>query len=237
MDSKRVCAGCNERVSLSAPKTLCIKCAGVRFPAQIVGIDYNLPLVSDDGVFVRLVEIDGWQRVMLELGEDTSHQALRNAIPLALQWRERLFEAQGPWMDGGDTPFLEQLSRWNAAGASYGRLAEKINERAAALVREAVEYQAAYEAVQSTITSMVDLVAWWKTARVEPFALDHARDLLRAVKVDEHDIQESLQEGMRRIKDGRPPFAKGAPVDRDKMIAVLRTWRSSRDHTWIESET
>jgi len=39
---------------------------------------------------------------MIQVDEDTTSDDLRKAIPMALMWRDRLLEWQGPWMDGGD---------------------------------------------------------------------------------------------------------------------------------------
>lgn len=93
------------------------------------GENYELPIFSESGVRIRIIELDGHLRIMIEVGEKSTNRQIRDAIPLALEWRDRLLEWQGPWIKGGSNEFLERLLREHDRGISYAALARKINQR------------------------------------------------------------------------------------------------------------
>jgi hypothetical protein len=68
--------------------------------SRFEGANFGLPLASENGVLFRIIEIDNWLRVMIEVDEDTTSKDVRRAIPLALEWRDRLLQWQGPWLQG-----------------------------------------------------------------------------------------------------------------------------------------
>ena len=57
-------------------------------------------------------------------------------------------------------------------------------------------------------------------------SLTSAENLLTALGVNDIDLSVALE----LIADGNPPFEKGYPVSRWKMIEVLRTWRKGEAH-------
>ena len=201
---------------------------------QLSQENYAVPIATEAGVLIRLVELDGWIRVMVEVGEDATSRDLRGAIPLALQWRDRLLRWQGPWMGGGDTPFLEQLSERQVRGESYRGLADRINERVGELVREFARYIDEYNAAKPRFRTMMDFYLWQPTSN--QFALDHARSMLRALRVGDRDVELLLSQALHNVRAGLPPFEPGYPVSRDKLIATLRTWRTRPQHTIRVSE-
>jgi len=192
------------------------------------GGNLDIPDVSDSGVFLQFVEIDNWIRVMIQVDEDTTSDDLRKAIPMALMWRDRLLEWQGPWMDGGDNPFLEKLSERQKSGESYKDLANRINQQATMWVHGHVVYNKELEAVKHSFKTMFDFYMW--KSESNPFSLDHARHLLRAVRLKDDEIDELLRTAVDNVQSGKPAFEAEYPVSRDKLISALRLWRGGRKH-------
>jgi hypothetical protein len=184
---------------------------------------FNISTVSDSGVLIRFVEIDGWVRVMMEVGEDTGSDALREAIPLALCWRDRLLEWQGPWMRGGDNPFLEELCLRQESGERYGSIAGRINRQVEALLQEFLHRLEEFEAAKPNFKTMFDFYMWQPKAN--QFSLEHARVLLRAVRIKDDEIEDLLQSGLDNLRAGKPVFDRGYPLSRERLIRTLRTWR------------
>jgi hypothetical protein len=205
---------------------------------QLSEDNYEIPVASTSGVLIRLVELDKWIRVMIEVAEDVTSQELRDAIPLALEWRQRLLMWQGPWMGGGDNPFLEQLDQRQQAGESYRDLSEEINRRAAQLVQEFATYINEYNSVRHEFKTMGDFYMWQPKAN--PFALEHARGMLRALQLKDKDIEALLRNALKAVGSELPPFEADYPVSREKLIATVRSWRQGLKHkiqTGIDLET
>jgi hypothetical protein len=165
---------------------------------------------------------------MIEVGEDTTHDDLREAIPLALSWRDRLLEWQGPWMKGGDNPFLEELSLRQADGEKYASLAERINHEVEELLREFLQYLDELAEAKANFKTMFDFYMW--RSKANQFALEHARDLLRAVRLKDDEIEELLQSGLDNLRAKKPAFEREYPVSRERLIRTLRTWREGLKH-------
>lgn len=192
------------------------------------GMNFHVPAVSDSGVLMRFVEIDDWLRVMIEIGEDTTSDDLRGAISLALLWRDKLLEWQGPWMRGGDNPFLEELSDRQKSGQSYNDLANRINQRAAAYLQEFASYLKEFEAVKHSFKTMFDFYMW--QPKHNRFSYEHACGLLRALRLKDTEIEDLLRIGLENVQAGNPAFEPGYPVSREKLISTLRNWRRGVKH-------
>ncbi|MEX2030708.1 MAG: hypothetical protein WD906_07045 [Anaerolineales bacterium] len=195
---------------------------------QLSQENYEVPFATKSGVLIRFVEMDRWIRVMIEVGEDTTSQQLREAAPLALEWRQRLLKWQGPWMGGGDNPFLEQLDGRQQNGESYRALSESINHRVATLIQEFAAYIREYDSVKHEFKTMSDFYLWRPASN--PFSFEHARDILRALRLKDKDIEPQLRKALENAKSGLPPFEAQYPVSREKMIATLRRWRQNPKH-------
>src|SRR5437016_3608313 len=198
------------------------------------GRNFDIPDVSDSGVLLQFIEIGNWIKVMIQVDEDTTSDDLRKAIPMALSWRDRLLEWQGPWMLGGDNPFLEQLSLRQKAGETYRNLANHINQEAASWVHSHVAYTKELEAVQHSFKTMFDFYMW--ESKANPFSLDHARHLLRAVRLKDDKIDGLLTTAVDNVQAGKPAFEAEYPVSRDALISALRLWRSGRKHKVLASK-
>lgn len=192
------------------------------------------PIISDSSVFIRLVEIDDWVRVLIEVDEDTTSDDLRKAVPLALLWRDKLLELQGIWMKGGNNPFLEVLSLEQNAGESYTNIANRINKRIESLLIEHENYLNDLEANKIKFKTMFDLYLW--KSHFNQFSLSHARDLLKALKLKNSEIDEILKFGLENIRMGKPAFEKEYPVSRDKIISTMKTWRKGKKHKIIQEK-
>lgn len=195
---------------------------------QLSDDNYEVPFATKSGVLMRFIELDRWIRVMIEVSEDTTSQQLREAIPLALEWRQRLLMWQGPWMGGGDNPFLEQLNYRQKNGESYRTLSEGINQRVSTLIQEFVGYSHEYNSVKHEFKTMSDFYSW--RPKSNPFSLEHARDMLRALKLKDKDIEPQLRKALENAESGLPLFEVEYPVSREKLIATLRGWRQGLKH-------
>jgi hypothetical protein len=196
--------------------------------SRFEGTHFGTSSVTASGVQIHFVEIDGWLRVVIELSEDSTSNELRDAIPLALSWRDRLLDWQGPWIKGGDNPFLEELSMRQEDGEAYAELAERINFTITEHLSEFNDYLNELELVRSHFTTELDFYHW--ESKANQFAFDHARGLLKAVRLKADDIESLLRSGLENIQVGRPAFEKGYPISRDKLIGTLKSWRQSRKH-------
>jgi hypothetical protein len=198
------------------------------------GTYWNLPFVSDSGVMVRFIEIDKWLHLMVEIDEDTTSEELRKAIPMALSWRDRLLNWQGPWLRGGDNPFLEELLACQESGETYSNLAERINKRISAYLSEYNQYLLEYEKMRPSFKTMGDFYSW--KPKSNGFSLDHARGVLSALGYKKAIIEDLLLAGLENIRAGRPAFEKNYPVSREKIIGVIRRWRIGKKHKIIKRD-
>lgn len=183
---------------------------------------------TESGVLIRFVEIDDWIHVMIDVGEDTTSNDLKEAIPLAINWRNRLLEWQGPWLRGGRNRYLEILSQRHENGQSYRILAKEINQKIVECLEEFNEYVKELEAAHSEFNKISDFYLWQPKAN--QFSLDHARYMLQALRLKEEEIEELLQIGFERIKVGEIAFEEGYPIDGEKLRNTLRSWREGRKH-------
>lgn len=157
-------------------------------------------------VQIQFIEFSGLIHVMLEVGVLTTHDELRDAIPLVLAWRDRLLKHQGPWMAEG---MITTQMFWNSLherGMSHRKIAEAVNDTVANYLMQHVELNKEYKTNQY---------------------LNMAKDILVGLEKDEN-IQSILDIGLENIRQGKPPFEKDYPVSRDKIIGVLRNWDKSK---------
>ena len=89
-------------------------------------------------IVVRFVEIDGLVKVVIEIGNKTTHKDFRDAIPNILKWRDEVQERQSDKIaaiffhkmihPSNKEELLEFLSYSQEHGRSYAKLAEQFNE-------------------------------------------------------------------------------------------------------------
>jgi hypothetical protein len=201
---------------------------------QFQGAHFGKPIFSDTGVQIHFVEMDNWLRVLIEVGEDTTSDNLREVIPLALSWRDRLLEWQGPWFHGGDNLYLEEISMRQEAGESYSQLAEAINNTITANLVDFHKLLQEFEQMRHQPTTAMEFHLW--NLKHNRFSYEHARGLLEGLRFDSGEIETLLQAGIESLQAGEPAFEKGYPVSREKLISVLRVWRQGRKHNLIKEK-
>lgn len=190
----------------------------------------SFPLtVSDSGVFIRLIEIDNWVRVFIEVDENTTSDDIRTAIPIALLWRDKLLELQGIWAQGG---FLEELSFKHKFGKSYSYLVNQINKHIESLLQEYENYLKDFEVNKHKFETMFDFYMW--QSKFNQFSFMHAKGMLKTLKLKDSEIDELLKIGLENTESGKPAFEKDYPVCREKLISTLKTWRNGKKHQIIE---
>jgi hypothetical protein len=187
------------------------------------GFEDSSPFGTSSDITVRFVELDGLVRLMLEIGVGATHKELRKAIPSVLKWRDQLQEKQydkiaDQLLHSMRNPFnkeetLEMYSYFQENGTSYAKLAERINSIAVRYLREILSYR------QKRRLSADDVME-------EKLLWTHVGKLLDTVGIKDVDLKDALAQ----LAHGEPPFQKGKPVSRYKMIEVLRYWRKSRLH-------
>lgn len=196
------------------------------------GENHSLPTVSESGVLIRIIELDDWLHVMIDVGEDSTSRSLRETIPLAIEWRDRLLKWQGPWMRGGATPFLEELARLSPAKISYKKLAKRINEKVSALLVEYWHYLKELENARPHFKTMLDFYLWHSS--FNQFAAEHAKDMLVMLGIKAEEADELIRLGIENIESGIKPFEDDYPISRDKLIRTLRTWSDSRKRIIVQ---
>lgn len=193
------------------------------------------------GVFLWTIEDGGRLKIMIEVGEDATNDALRQAIPYALERRDKLLEFQGPWTHGGPNAQLELFHHMHTRGTSYKQLAIHANQIVTRLLHEYVEELARLDAFIKQY--WYPGVTWGDLLRIAheqtpsitplfpfgPVSRDHAKWLLTYLRVSDEDAEKVVNEGLNRIEQGLPPFHDAEyPITREKIISALKYWRSKR---------
>lgn len=204
---------------------------GIGFAAQNDDL-----FLSKNGVLIYLLKQDGRLHVMIEVGEDSTARNIQSAIPLACEWRDRVMEYQGAWQGGGDNQFLEMLHYMNKGGVSYAELAKRINAKFESHLREAIAFDAELRKVLPRLKTQGDYLFWSTSSeqKYNPFSLDHAKGLLKAIRIRDDEIEIAIKDGEENIRAGKEPFKVGYPVSQRKVIETLRTWREGLKHKSIE---
>ena len=102
------CPTCRRPMRLfkyKAEQPSCVFCDVPGEPARDVWLDVGLPVANRSGVRIDVIELGGWKYVVQRLDDDTTADQLREAIPLAMQWRDLLLDAQGPSPRAEETMF------------------------------------------------------------------------------------------------------------------------------------
>lgn len=179
--------------------------SGLSKKALDFGIGYclNLPRAIEEakGVMIRVIEIDNRVHVMLDVGEEATFDGIVKGATLALQWRDKLLEWQGPNYNGGPDYLLLTLDNKNDMGVTYKDLANEINQEIVYLLKEKTEY-----------------------------FLFHAQYLLKCLRFKDKEITSFLSEGLEDIDNGYLPYSNKPeyPVTARKVESVLRSWRDNK---------
>lgn len=186
-----------------------------------------------DGIRIDVLEDDGRLRVVIDVGEDATTEALRAAIPLALDWRDRLLQWQGPWVYGGRTPAMEHLLD-RKAGQTYAELASELNARVAGYLRQHIDDLQAFEAERATFKTWGDFDAWQLRTGRYFGGQTRAHDVLQLAGLKKPAIEAAIGAGLERIRNGREPFEPGEPVTAARIEAALKAWRIGKKHRILQ---
>ncbi len=208
---------------------------------QFIARNSELPLATEDGIFIQIIEIDGWLHVMLDIGQYVSNPstAIRKATGLALDWNNRLLAFQGAWHLGGDNELMERLLSMHKHGKSYKELAIFVNEKIEKHLREYLAYRVEidkkYPQYKEEFRKDFYFYAFSTEFKNSCFGLNHSRDLLKAIGLKDKEIEQELRDGLGRIKDNERPFPPDKPVSKAKMIYTLDNWREGKKHEAIQA--
>lgn len=179
-------------------------------------------------ITVRFVETDGLVRVMLEIGDKTTHKDIRDAIPNILKWRDEVQEKQSDknayrllhkiQKPSNKDELLELFSQLQEHGVSYTKLAERFNAKVIKLLEVILRDR------QKSGMSTEELIAHLSL-------YTYLNNLIDAMNIRDIDLGDAIE----KMATGKPPFEKGDPISRFKMIEVLRTWRKSKLHIAIQN--
>ncbi len=148
------------------------------------------------GIYIRLIEIDGFSSIMLELGTDTGWDELKEIIPDALKWNKFLNETQIHYQNF----FLEMITEAHEKGTSYREIAKYINENVAKGLIDSRQNKYALVSVYSTLQQM-------------RFSVEEIKNI-----IDEGTRNlENRQHPFDNIE---------YPVNRKKVISILEWWRN-----------
>lgn len=188
-------------------------------------------LEGETGIYFRLVEINGRVKLVLEIGDNTTNQGIRDIAPLALEYRDLIEDCQLAEIaldlvkriqhPNSKNELLTHLALRQQNGESYAKLAKFINDNFSKCLYIFSKYQ------QTRARTIDDLI--------EENQHRNLFVLLSGTFYSE-DLFTILKEGVENINSGNPPFEEGYPVSREKMIEVLRTWRKSKYYLAIQEK-
>jgi hypothetical protein len=147
----------------------------------------------EDGLLVRKR-----LAIQIRVGEFSTHNQVRAAIPTALQRREELAGHQSPWLRTPNETlgFLARLEKVH--GFTHAQAAERLNE-----------------------ISAIELM------RCDRLGLDprDRLDFLRDLGIGEEELTVLIDAGLAALKRGDKPFEAGYPVDLERVKGALKKWR------------
>ena len=189
--------------------------------------------------------------VKIVITDETTHEMVKHIIPLALRWRDAVIELQGPIFNfRPHERFLDHCDRLQMGGRSYSDLADSFNqsleESIGAWVRyvknTVLEFDGATYGSVRELALEVDRRHLGEVRRSTGKAyerdmrliFDWIDDCLRPLAsfFKEEECSVILVDAVERVDAGKGAFLPHCPIDRQKMISVLRTWRRSPKGRW-----
>lgn len=202
----------------------------------------RLSSISKSGVLVYVHELEtGHLRVAIDVREDVNSDQLREAIPLALNWRDKLIRVQGRTGLGTDNGLLWSLDndlrhdRFNEiwikgerkkAGLTYKCIAEAINQVVTEWLYEYLGEPMLANGKVSPYKANLDHHLDGIEMRV-PDPIERARKVLKTMRLKDLEIEQEINSGIEAIKLGRYPFDVDTPISGRKLISVMKWWRGN----------
>lgn len=201
----------------------------------------NIPLCESE-VLIRIIEIDNWLRVVIEVGENATHENLRKANTLALEWRDRLLDYQGPWFGGGTNYFKESLFRKHERGKSYSEIAKMLNDRILEYIINDLENKRRIEKIQQELgekATFIDFLKYQKDNNCMDlffFSFEHAKDILREFSMKEMKIEGFITEIISCLQNGETPALDEFLISKRMVVDLIINWKKGKKHISIEDK-
>lgn len=197
----------------------------------------------DSDVVINVAEYNERLKIVIEIGDDSTHDQIRRVIPLAVQYRDMLIGWQGP-SSSKELRLLHGLDEFHQRGVSYKRLADTVNRTLSSRLVEYVEFLDECERRQKEwkeirgdydLDSIDSEALWWVLKeyivwdeRSPPRCIRDFEEILsRAFRMKQDEIRLFKQTGMERIRRGIEPFDREYPIYGETMRNALRRWRNS----------
>lgn len=181
-------------------------------------------IYSDTNVPIRVLEMpDGELKIMIEVNDRHTSDEIKQAIPIAAQWRKRLSEIQGS--DALDHDVRLQRERWiwehESRRKSYAALAGEANKAIEDWIIFRVRLQEQEESLD---------YASRESALMKHFdMMNYAFTCSSAAGLNNAEWDEVTTIGLENARAGHPPFDKGYyPISSDKVRETLRYFKKTR---------
>jgi len=166
---------------------------------------------------------------VIEVGEEATAADLRAVLPVALAYRDRLTEIQGPWLFGGPNALFEELLVRRQYGEGPATLAREVNAtlaehlRACLLPFEGGEGYASVNPAMARVAVKITGNREWLELP-NPFEWEHAMFLATCFLPGEEAVVE-LQAALDNVRQGKAAFPPDCPVTPERLRQSLKTWR------------
>lgn len=190
----------------------------------------KLTRATDDDVLIYAIEtINGYIRIFIDVSEDVKTTDLRNAIPDALEWRDKLMEFQGRTGLISGNYLLVKWAKEHENNirkpqelrhATYFQIAEAINQKIAEWLFEYVGKENIPHSKPSKYSKLLELDFYGIEDRI-PDALERATRILKVCRMKDAEIRENLEGGLNQINSGYYPFEEEYPLSKQKFRKAL----------------
>jgi len=175
------------------------------------------PLITQAGEFHIIEDREGRLHVMFELGEEANRNDLLRAYSQMKYWRKRLLIFQGP-KSRGIKSYRQALARVSIEeGIKSREQAKNLNRFISRAVRRWharwLEFRDMQEAEFQEWLHADDV------RRSDSEDMAEAHDLLTVL--GDKDPDQTLENAMKQIDGGSPPFAEGYPIDAEELRLKL----------------
>ncbi len=198
--------------------------------------------------------------IVIELRDGTTSEELKKAIPIALEWRNRLNEYQGLANYTGVAHCLYRLEQEHRGGKSYQELAEEMNawigrelsgcfkEVLSGLPKDRFREESnnwepwrTHEPIPEHTRNMIGYgIAWdllWKAGYQKDDNPNNGKQKRRRPNKERMgDIAEVVFYALKRYQKGQPLFDKGCPLDGPRIETTLKAFRRSKEYRIIREQ-
>ena len=183
----------------------------------------DIPDMSEKGILIHILDIDGNLRIAMDIGEEARSEALRETIPLALEWRNRLIDYQGKTGFYSNELLIKAIEDdYQNSKQSFGLLRKLTYQNITDALNQVVE-DWLYEYLNVTDRSKSEISPYkvklnfylnWSSESY-PNQLDRVKVLLKTFRINENGIDFFIDTGIDRITNGETPFLYGPPIIRE----------------------